>query len=216
MNGWKRVAAAALLASAAGSAFWMLSSAKNPASEIPAETSPRIASPTSEPEAGATAPADTTSENRTLENRSLGEAMPEPPRPSADTSPDRAAEELMLEMAAVTYRRQGERYVDYLVSSGVAPSDGRRIVEQGFRDAVACSFEAMRAQAELESVPFDDVLYAIRAELYGGDGPLITALIDFEAVREREMPCVLNVLQETGIPPAAMEEIQRGQRPATP
>ena len=115
----------------------------------------------------------------------------------------------MREMAATAYREQGSRYVAYLVASGLAPADAERLVERGFRDAAECSFDAMRAEAEAESVPFDTVLYALEAMFYNGDGPLLRGVIDMEAVNVRGMPCMFAVLQEVGIPAHVLQEIQQ-------
>jgi hypothetical protein len=136
-----------------------------------------------------------------------GVAVPEAP-PSPDAA-ERATEQLMREMATSTYREQGGLYVDYLVSNGLAGADAERLVERGFRDAVGCSFDAMRAQAEAEDVPFDTVLFAVAAMLHQGDGPLLRGVIDMDAVRINELPCLLNVLQEVGIPAHVVQEIQR-------
>ena len=147
------------------------------------------------------------------------EALPASPSTDAegaapDTAPaqdaeSRAIDELKREMTTSAYREQGGLYVDYLVSNGLARADAERLIGRGFRDAVECSFEAMRAEAEAEGVPFDTVLYAVEAMLHQGDGPLLRGVIDMDAVRTRELPCLLNVLQEVGIPAHVMEEIQR-------
>ena len=105
---------------------------------------------------------------------------------AAATAPDaaeQAADELMREMAATTYREQGSPYVDYLLSNGLARTDAERLIERGFRDAVGCSVAAMRGQAEAEGVPFDTVLYAVAAMFHQGDGPLLRGVIDMDAVR---------------------------------
>lgn len=110
-------------------------------------------------------------------------------------------------MAVVAYEQQGGRFVDYLVSQGLARADSENVIRGAFRDAAVCSLDAFRAEAKAQSVPFDTVLYALEATLHNADGPNIRALIDLEAVSRREAPCVWNVVQEAGIAPTVVQEL---------
>lgn len=127
---------------------------------------------------------------------------------ASDPREERIAE-LVDAMAVSAYAMIGERFVDYLVSSGLARADSERLVEQGMQDATWCSVNALREEADAQSVSFDDVLRAVAAGVYQSDGPLIGAMIDVERVRAREAPCLLNVFQQAGVPIAILEELVR-------
>lgn len=227
MNVNKLLLAGALLAIVGVGVAWYATDASRPgmpssATAIPETTSDSPSQPTHEAQAQAPSPratgasrpspatpapdANSAAPEAAAEAEAAKEAAPETSQPQ--DARQRATEELMREMVATAYREQGSRYVDYLVSSGLARVDAERLVERGFRDTVECSFDAMRAEAEAESVPFDTVLYAVEAMFYNGDGPLLRGVIDMEAVANREMPCILNVLQEVGIPAHVLQEIQ--------
>lgn len=142
--------------------------------------------------------------------RSVGStAVPsdDPRAPQADDG-DHIAE-LVRTMEESGYARMGETYVDYFVASGLSPSDSERVVRQGIHDASLCSIDAMREEALAQSVPFDTVLYALEAALHDADGPLLTAVLDMQAVRVRETPCLLNVFQEAGLIYPVAEQLAR-------
>lgn len=126
-----------------------------------------------------------------------------------DTPQDRVVNELAAEAANLALERLGDRYIDYLVDNGLSRPHAEDIVTTGFHAAGRCSLEAMREQAQVESVPLDTVLRALHAELYDTDGPILMRTIDLQAVAAREAPCALNALQEAGIPPSVAAEIQR-------
>jgi hypothetical protein len=130
--------------------------------------------------------------------------------PGTETAdPERVMDGVVTDVATLSLERLGDRFVDYLVGSGLAPADSEDIVMRSFRAAARCSLEAMRDQSRAESVPFDIVLEALYAELYDMDGPLLSSVIDLQAVGVREAPCALNALQEAGIPPSAAQDILR-------
>lgn len=131
--------------------------------------------------------------------------IPQTPDPELE----RALNEIATEVATTAHERVGDRFVDYLVGSGLAPADSEDIVMRSFRAAARCLLEAMREQSRAESVPFDTVLEALYAELYDMDGPLLTSVIDLQAVAVRDAPCALNALQEAGISPSAAQDILR-------
>lgn len=192
MNGAKASLTIVLLAAVAAWAFWYGSGDSTgtaaPADRIPAAAPPSLPSPA----VGAGGDGS-------------GLPSPEPPDPERGN----ALDELATEVASIALERLGDHYVDYLVANGLSRADSEDIVRTGFHAAGRCALEAMREQARAESVPLDTVLYALHAELYDTDGPLLSNTIDLQAVRIREAPCALNALQEAGIPPSVAQEIQR-------
>lgn len=128
-----------------------------------------------------------------------------PPFPAPD---DRAAE-LARTIAERMDMNLGPGFVDYLVGQGLARADAEPIVAALTREMLGCGFDAMRAQALIQRVAFDDVLDALEAQFNDADGPPVTALLDMEAVAQREMPCSLAALQRSGVSqPAAAKLVQ--------
>lgn len=114
---------------------------------------------------------------------------------------DPAIDPLARDLADTVYDKLGPRFIDHLVLQGLSREDGEIIVVGLTRDLAACGLDALREQALAQGVAVDDVLYAVEATLHDADGPLVSALVDVEAVARREMPCSLNVLQQAGIAP---------------
>jgi hypothetical protein len=131
------------------------------------------------------------------------------PATSSSTVPDDGADALASAMAERMNRNLGPGFVDYLVEQGLARADAELIVAALARELAGCGFDAMRAQALLQRVAFDDVLHALEAQLNDADGPPVTALLDMEAVAQQEIPCSLAALQRSGISqPAAAQLVQ--------
>lgn len=205
MNGARIWLAAVLLAAVAAWAFWY-GSGSSTGTAGPADRIPAASPPASEgaPRAQATSPS--------MPSPAAGAGRDGSGLPSAeppDSGRGNALDELAAEVAVIALERLGDHYVDYLVANGLSRADSEDIVSTGFHAASRCTLEAMREQARAESVPLDSVLYALHAELYDTDGPLLSSTIDLQAVRIREAPCALNALQEAGIPPSVAQEIQR-------
>lgn len=210
MNATRIRVAGALLAAVAAWALWQGADRPNDTT-VPADGVAAAPGP----------PQPTAPQTRADAARAPATRRPVPPQPDAQSgdataSPDardpqreRVLDELAAEVATLALERLGDAYIDYLVANGLPRADSEDIVTTGFHAASRCSLEAMREQAEAESVPLDTVLYALHAELYDTDGPLLTSTIDLEAVAAREAPCALNALQEAGIPPSVAAEIQR-------
>ena len=98
------------------------------------------------------------------------------------------------------YRDAGDELVDDLVAHGLARSDAE-ITVRGLADAyVSCYFEALRAEADAQSVSFFALLDAVQAAVYDADGPLIGGLIEEERLNARVVPCALDAMQQAGIP----------------
>ena len=87
--------------------------------------------------------------------------------------------------------------------------DGERIVRRFLEDSLRCLFDALRVEADGQSVAYDFVLDAIEADLYDTDGPLLGAVIDMRPVENRVMPCALTTAQQAGIEPSAFSEATR-------
>jgi hypothetical protein len=117
--------------------------------------------------------------------------------------------ELRARAAEVSYAQIGGVLVDHLVARGVARADGERIVRRFFEDNMVCLFEALRLEADAQSVAHDSVLDALDAQLYDTDGPLLGGLIDMAAVANRVAPCAFTAAQQAGIEPAALPETTR-------
>jgi hypothetical protein len=128
----------------------------------------------------------------------------------ADTSALRPTEaELRARVTEESYARIGGALVDYLVGRGLARADGEPVVRRFLDDNMRCFFDALRAEADAQSVSYDSLLDALEAELYDTDGPLLGALIDMRAVLNRVVPCGLTAAQQAGIDPAALPESTR-------
>lgn len=127
--------------------------------------------------------------------------------PRTDTRASDA--ELRRQMVEQSYARLGSVLVDELVARGLARVDGERVVRRLFDDNAHCLFDALRLEADAQSVAYDTVLDAIQADLHETDGPLLGAVIDMAAVQSRATPCGLTAAQQAGIGPAVMEEAAR-------
>ena len=119
--------------------------------------------------------------------------------PPAGAEPE-AIVELQAQMVEKLYAEEGAASIDYLVAHGLERSDAERIVRKASEDSVACFFEALRLEADAQSVQFDSVLNAIEATQLDTDGPELGAIVDLEAVIDQMLPCAMNVLQQAGIP----------------
>jgi hypothetical protein len=117
--------------------------------------------------------------------------------------------ELRTKAAEESYARIGSVFVDHLVEQGLARADGEAIVRQFLDENVHCLFDALRVEANAQSVSYDAVLDATEANLYGTDGPLLGAVIDMRAVENRVAPCALTAAQQAGIEPSALSETTR-------
>ena len=60
-----------------------------------------------------------------------------------------------------SFQIAGEKVTASLAKNGLAASDSEQIVRAGFLDVSTCIVDAALAQAEVESVPIEDVLDAI-------------------------------------------------------
>jgi len=127
----------------------------------------------------------------------------EPPVPAA------AVAELLERVAETSYARAGGAFVDYFVARGLARSDSERIVRDALTAGTHCLFDALRFEAEAQSVSFGSLLDALEAEIYDADGPPLGALIDMNALQARQAPCVTTVLQQAGIPVSDLEQAVR-------
>lgn len=221
--------AAALLVTIAIGAFWFRFAAprgRTPAepalrtstdalsasAEAPFAPAGRAAVPSTTPSAAGPSPttsARTVPDGPSRPSPSAAETRAASAAQSRDARKARAVDDLAADLAAVGYEQQGARFVDYLVSRGLSAADAENVIRTALRDGATCSLDAMRAQAEAESVSFDTVLYALDSMLNNGDGPFLRALIDLEAVGRREAPCVWDVLQQAGIPPSVAQELLR-------
>jgi hypothetical protein len=129
---------------------------------------------------------------------------------TADSTGLRLTEgELRTKAAEESYARIGSVFIEHLVEQGLARRDGDAIVRRFFDENVRCLFDALRVQADAQSVAYDWVLDAIEANLYETDGPLLGAVIDMRAVENRVAPCALNAAQQAGIEPLALSETTR-------
>jgi hypothetical protein len=133
------------------------------------------------------------------------------PAPSrAEPAGTRPSEvELRARAAEVSYARIGGVLVDHLVARGVARADGELIVRRFFEDNVVCLFDALRLEADAQSVAYSSVLDALEAGLYDTDGPLLAGLIDMGAVANRVTPCAFTAAQQAGIESGALPETTR-------
>lgn len=159
----------------------------------------------------------------------VGSVAPQLVRPAAPTNPQRAPSSavapvvatpamapparddgtaaLAVSMAERWQSLVGRRYVAYLAEQGLARTDAERIVAALALEVADCGLEAMRAQAQAQQVPFDDVLNALEAQLHDADGPPLTAVLDMRAVALEELQCSLSALQRSGISPEAATEL---------
>jgi hypothetical protein len=150
----------------------------------------------------------------------------ESPRPSAASPPTAAGPaspqaaptgmraneaELRGRVAEGTYARFGDVLVDHLVARGLSQPDGELVVRRFFEDNARCLFDAVRAEADAQSVPYESVLDAFEAELYDADGPLLGGLIDLRAVQDRVVPCALAAMQQAGFEESALPETTRAE-----
>lgn len=211
MNSTKRWLAGGLLAAIAAGAFWYGSrgpaGTAEPAASAPAG-SPRQApapAPGDAPSPQAQPPSVPSPAVAEASGDGAGSASAEAPDPERE----RVLDELASEIASIALERLGDPFIDYLVANGLPQADAEQIVATGFHASSRCSLEAMREQAQVESVPLDTVLYALQAELYQTDGPILARQIDLQAAAAREAPCSLGALQEAGIPPSVAGEIVR-------
>ncbi len=117
--------------------------------------------------------------------------------------------DLERQLAESMYAQTGGSVVDYLVTRGLARSDSELVVRKGFADVAACSFDALRTESAIQSVSYDAVLNAAEAILHDADGPEISALMDVRAVQARATPCLLNAVQQMGIPFPPVELLGR-------
>lgn len=108
-----------------------------------------------------------------------------------------------------SYALIGGALIDHLVERGLAPADGERVVRRFFADEVRCLFDALRVEADAQSVSYDSVLDGLEAGLYDTDGPLLAAVIDLRGVQDRVMPCALTAAQQAGIESSAFSEATR-------
>jgi fermentation-respiration switch protein FrsA (DUF1100 family) len=150
----------------------------------------------------------------TVESPSPGAASPTqaatPAPPRAEATGMRATDaELRARAVEESYVRIGSVFVDHLVARGLAQADGERVVRRFFEDNLRCLFDALRIEADIQSVAYDSVLDAIEADLYDTDGPLLGALLDMRAVENRVVPCALTAAQQAGIEPSALTEETR-------
>jgi hypothetical protein len=122
------------------------------------------------------------------------------PGASDTAATDRAAEALRRAMLQRASDRSGRLFIDYLAEQGLSRTDAEVVVARLIDDLTVCTFDALRAQAAAQNVPFDQVLDAVESTLYDTDGPDVAAVIDVRALVRREAPCTLNALQQSGIP----------------
>jgi hypothetical protein len=122
----------------------------------------------------------------------------------------RASEaELRAEAAEESYARLGGFLVDHLVARGLAPSDGERVVRRFLNDSVGCLFDALRVEANTQSVDYEWVLDAMQANLHATDGPMLAGLLDMAPVVQRVGSCNITVAQQAGLEPSAFAEATR-------
>jgi hypothetical protein len=138
---------------------------------------------------------------------SRAQAAAIPPAEAAMMRPTDA--ELHAQAVEESYARVGGVLVEHVVANGLAQADGERIVRRFLQDSLRCLFDALRIEADSQSVAYDSVLDAIEADLYDTDGPLLGAVIDMRLVENRVMPCALTAAQQAGIEPSAFSEATR-------
>jgi hypothetical protein len=129
--------------------------------------------------------------------------------PQAELGARPSEAELRARAAEVSYAQIGGVLVDHLVARGVARADGELIVRRFFADNMVCLFDALRLEADAQSVAYDSVLDALEAQLHDTDGPLLGGVIDLAAVGNRVAPCAFTAAQQAGIEPAALPETTR-------
>jgi hypothetical protein len=133
-----------------------------------------------------------------------------PPPEIATTLPvptEQPTETLVQALAQRAQDGFGPRLVDYLARQGLSRADAEPIVVQLLGKTVTCALDALREQAFLQRVDFDQVLNALEAELYDADGPLLSALVDVGAVDRRAIPCSMTAMSQAGIPPEAASDL---------
>jgi hypothetical protein len=137
-------------------------------------------------------------------------AVAVPGSPPVEVIDLRASEaELRAEAAEQSYESLGDVLVDHLVARGLAPSDAERVVRRLMNDSVGCLFDALRVEADAQSVDYDSVLDALQANLHATDGPMLAGLLDMAPVVQRVGSCNLTVAQQAGLEPAAVAEATR-------
>ena len=120
------------------------------------------------------------------------------------TANETRAEAVKQAFADKSFQIAGEKMTVSLASNGLAPSDSEQIVRAGFLEVSTCLVDAALAQAEMESVPVEDVLDAIElsvSELGATttDDRLTRGLLDEDALGQIAEPCLLEAAQEMGV-----------------
>ena len=120
------------------------------------------------------------------------------------TANETRAEAVKQAFADKSFQIAGEKATASLASNGLAPSDSEQIVRAGFLKVSTCLVDAALVQAEVESVPVEDVLDAIElsvSELGATttDDRLTRGLLDEDALGQLAQPCLLDAAQEVGI-----------------
>ena len=129
---------------------------------------------------------------------------PTEPHPQAARTPA-----LTPQAMARFHEMAGGAFVDYLMQRGLSHADSERVVTQSFQEGMVCSLEAIRAEAEARSMSFDALLHALEATVSSSDGPDLSGLIDIDALQARGTQCMLNAVQQAGIPLALLEQVSR-------
>lgn len=114
------------------------------------------------------------------------------------------AEVVKQEFADKSFEIAGDRLTESIARKGLAPSDSEEVVRAGFLKVSTCLVDAALVQAEVESVPVEDVLDAIElsiAELDATttDDRLTRGLLDEDALGEIAAPCLLDAAQQMGV-----------------
>lgn len=120
------------------------------------------------------------------------------------TANETRAEAVKQALADKSFQIAGERATASLASNGLAPSDSEKIIRAGFFEVSTCLVDAALVQAEVESVPVEDVLDAIElsvSELGATtiDDRLTRGLLDEDALGRIAEPCLLEAAQQVGV-----------------
>lgn len=157
-------------------------SATHPASDDATRSDPRAgpSQPDAEGASAASSDADDTS------------------RGSAERVED-TAETLTHRLARSLYARSGRQFVAGLVEQGLAEADSIVIVRQAMDNIAICVVDALRAEAEEQSLRFDVLLLALDAVISDADVPEAEAMLTTATIEARTVPCIYAVAQEAGI-----------------
>ncbi len=121
------------------------------------------------------------------------------PSRAGTQSLEETAESLTHRLARTLYARSGRQFVASLVEQGLAEADSIVIVRQAMDRIAACVVDALRTEAEEQSLRFDVLLLALDAVISDADVPEAEAMLTTATIESRTVPCIYAVAQEAGI-----------------